>query len=115
MGNQIEIFTPDHPLVIFWNLVMLLVMISQIVAIPLRISFALYYEQTYSLNLILITFPSVACFINIALRFNTAYYSEGDTVKSRMRITSNYFRSNFPIDILTSLALILTPYYTEIP
>ena len=81
--SKIDVFSPDHFMIILWNLLMFLVLMSQIIAIPLKIS----YEQDYDANPLtywtLIMIPTIVCVMDMLLRFNTAYYEEGEMVKNR--------------------------------
>ena len=50
--------------------------------------------------------PTMICLMDILIRFNTAYYEEGEMVKSRKKIILNYLFNNFLIDFMTSFVLL---------
>ena len=44
--------------------------------------------------------------MDIVLRFNTAYYEDGEIIKDRKKIVYNYLFNNFLLDLITSFILL---------
>ena len=54
--------------------------------------------------------PTIISFMDIIIRFNTAFYDNGQIVNEKELIIIRYFKGYFVMDITTSLILILNQY-----
>jgi len=51
--------------------------------------------------------PTIISFMDIIIRFNTAFYDNGQIVNEKELIINRYLKGYFVMDITTSLILIL--------
>ena len=90
---------PQNQLKLFWDLIVLSIIIIQGIYIPLLISFDfqvslqfIYFD--FSANLVLL--------LDIVLNFNTGYLKKGAIVMNRYLISKHYLKTWFIIDIFSS-------------
>ena len=68
-------FFPDAVIKIWFDMLLLVLIVLNILYIPLKLSFEVESFQNVSTNIMLDTLPSIVFIIEIFMNFNTAYYS----------------------------------------
>lgn len=101
IGN-IGVFLPDSIFREIWDIIAVILIIYQVIAIPYLLSYTSIHTESYFMLLL-----TCDCFflIEIALNFNTGYFSDGTLVKRRKLIVSKYLRSSFISDFFGCLPL----------
>ncbi len=54
--------------------------------------------------------PSLFCFVDCGLKFNTAFYEEGNVIKEKKLIILRYLKKYLLLDIISSLAIVPYPF-----
>lgn len=104
-------FKPDNTYVLCYKILLGLVLLIQLFAISIKISFNLTYDKGFQ-NIFLQVFPTFMCILDVILNFNMAYYEEqGQIMQERKKIIRRYLRSYFWIDLITSFTLIFNSMY----
>lgn len=98
----IPVLLPESNLLLFWNLIVLLLMIYTATIMPYRISFVENDSDGWK------TIENVIDFLfifDIMVTFNSSFYRSGTNilVRSRYEIAVNYIKSWFFIDLLASI------------
>ena len=101
--SQLGVFKPENSMVVAWKFFMLVQIIFQLFVIPVRISFQLKFSE--NLEFALYQAPGIALIFDILLNFNTAYYEEGILVLDRKKISNNYLKTSFWIDLISTFSL----------
>lgn len=99
MTNFEKPFNPDGAFRIFWDLLIILFIIYDLIMVPFEISFSTDTSKVIEI----INYVVAACFIlDVVLTFNTGYYSKGMVVLERKKIARYYLKGWFWLDLITS-------------
>ena len=103
------IIYPSNFFRLFWDCFMFIITLHNFIVIPLNVGFAIDFFQEET---IFSQFNSIYIFlIDVFLNLNTAYYSRGELIESRLSIISNYIaKGSFLRDVLSLSFLILTQF-----
>lgn len=99
MTNLSEPITPDSKFRITWDLWTMSLIFYELVMIPMRIAF----EIEDPVISVIDTIVDIIFILDIALNFNTGFYSKGLLVMNRKRIVANYLKLWFWLDLLASI------------
>ncbi|MEE4248653.1 MAG: ion transporter, partial [Kangiellaceae bacterium] len=91
--------TPDSPLRISWNIMLLLFIIYQAIAIPFRLGFNVPVEGGYAIFEDIIT---AVFLIDILVNFNTGFYRKGNIVLNRKEVAKQYIKFWLWLDLVAS-------------
>ena len=97
---NLVVLLPDSFIKIFWDFVILSLLVINVFYIPLKISFDNTIGVTNYLLIFLEDLPSYAFLCDIFMNFNTAYYSKGKLNCKRSKIFKHYLRGNLIWDLL---------------
>ncbi|CAD8075287.1 unnamed protein product [Paramecium primaurelia] len=89
-------FSPDGSLKMLWDLLCLLLVIYEMIAIPLMISFEIEISKSFS------SISATIFIFDIVLNFNTGVYLEGKLNMDRKEIFKEYVRFWFWIDFVST-------------
>ena len=112
--NKISrVIHPTRTFRLIWDLVQIILTVAYSIIVPIRIGF--------DIDLMDGTIPNVFQFIatfffimDIAINFNTAIYSKGELIKSRMLIFKNYIASKFFFDVLSISSLLVSDIFNNL-
>lgn len=99
MLSRVPVIQPNSRFRISWNCLMLLVLFVNFMVIPLKLAFDDFVREPEVLNYwtyisgILLGFDMAIC-------FNSAYFSKGLIITDRRKITRNYIKRYFLIDLI---------------
>ena len=79
--------------------------------ISVELNFDMKFHSNYSDFKHFETLSNFIFGIDILIKFDLAYYKDGNCVKKRMKIMKNYFKSDFLYDFITFTALICSSCY----
>jgi hypothetical protein len=93
------LFLPYSPFKVFWDFIVLMIIILQGVYVPLLISFDFYIP----IEFIYFDF-SVTCLLlaDILINFNSGFLKKGAVVMNRYQVFKHYLKSWFFIDLISS-------------
>ena len=97
---NLGVLLPDSLIKIFWDFVILSLLVINVFYIPLKISFDNTMDVTSYLLIFLEDTPSYAFLCDIFMNFNTAYYSKGKLNCKRSKIFKHYLRGSLIWDLL---------------
>lgn len=105
------LISPTSLFKIYWNMLMLVLIIFMAIIIPLRISF----EETTPISWVIIDSVFDAIFtVDIVLNFLTAYEDEnGMLIIDKKKIAKNYIKAWLLIDLVSSIPISLIIYFTN--
>ena len=100
--DKLPIFEPEQKLILYWNFVVLLFVVANVVNIPLLLCFYLQEENYYPFIWSLLENVPVWIFLlDILVTLNTSYYSKGAYVKNRKSIFKRYMKKTAMLDMIT--------------
>lgn len=92
-------FQPDGSFRIFWDTLILIFILYDLITVPVQISFSVTFPTFLNaIDYIIATF----FILDIFMTFNTGYYSKGIVIQIRKKIAMHYIRLWFWLDILVS-------------
>ena len=100
------LITPENSFILLWNMLTIILILFQSAYIPFVLSFDL---EDYFVFYVMDTIITAFFIIDMILVFNTAICKNGNLIKDRRVISSNYFKSYFFIDLVSILAYCATP------
>jgi len=103
LDKYTQIYDPTKPLIILWDLIILLVILFFFIQIPIELTF------TSSSSDKIMIWKEIGCIVlllDIMKTFNTAYYDKGVLVINRREVFSKYIHGSFIFDILSIFPLI---------
>jgi len=90
-------YTPDSKRLLCWELLIMLMILSEFVSIPLTLAFDL--DQILALSVLNIL-ENIFFIFDIIFKFNTGFYKKGILILNRRRIAKRYLKFWFWIDFL---------------
>ena len=72
-----------------------------LITIPIRFSFEFDIFYSKIMNILLYQIPLIIFIFEILVGLNTSFYSKGNIIFDRKRITKNYFKNHFLLDLMT--------------
>ena len=113
--GKINVFKPDDPFILFWNLIMLFFVMINAFYVPLKLGFELTEAEINDFLYFTVEKCSAWVFLfDIVIILNTAYFSKGVFISERLKILFHYIKYSAILDLL-SLIPILLAYWTVIP
>ena len=113
--RNIDVFQPDDPFILFWNLIMLFFVLVNAFYVPLKLGFELTEAEVNDFLYFTVEKCSAWVFLfDILIILNTAYFSKGVFISERVRIFVHYIKYSAILDLL-SLIPILVAFWTVIP
>jgi hyperpolarization activated cyclic nucleotide-gated potassium channel 2 len=94
--HTFTIISQDGTFKIFWDLLCMIIILYEIIAIPFSISFDVIISSELDLLV------DVVFIFDIVLNFNTSFYQKGVPIYSRTKIMKHYLKMWFWVDILAS-------------
>lgn len=103
----ISYLKPNLKTRIFWDITLIIILLTQMWYIPVFSSFEIALEAP-GLRIYFQTIPLIIFSIDIFFNFVTGYYSKGLWVTEKRRIARHYLKKEFWIDIFTLVPLFLS-------
>ncbi|CAD8070386.1 unnamed protein product [Paramecium sonneborni] len=104
-GSIIKPIRPDHSLKLYWDVLVFLILLINILYIPLKISFEISVVD--GADFFLDTLPQYVFVFEILLNFNVAYYSRGVLVMNRAQIFKHYLKGKFALDFIVLIPFMI--------
>ncbi|CAD8064276.1 unnamed protein product [Paramecium sonneborni] len=96
---------PDNLLKLYWDVVVFLILLINLLYIPLKISFDITVVD--GVDYFLDTLPQYVFVFEILLNFNVAYYSRGVLVLNRGQIFKHYLKGKFILDFIVIIPFMI--------
>ncbi|CAD8074933.1 unnamed protein product [Paramecium sonneborni] len=104
-GSIIKPIKPDNLLKLYWDVIVFLILLINILYIPLKISFEISVVD--GADFFLDTLPQYVFVFEILLNFNVAYYSRGVLVLNRAQIFKHYLKGKFALDFIVLIPFMI--------
>ncbi|CAD8158681.1 unnamed protein product [Paramecium octaurelia] len=104
-SSIIKPIRPDNSLKLYWDVVVFLILLINILYIPLKISFQISLVD--GADFFLDTLPQYVFVFEILLNFNVAYYSRGVLVLNRTQIFKHYLKGKFALDFIVLIPFMI--------
>jgi len=98
------VFHPREPIRIFWDVLVLVVMIYIIIATPISLCFQISFSVSHAWSIVDLVVDGIFL-TDVIINFNTAYFKNSKLVTSRRNIALRYLSGWFFVDIVTSIPL----------
>ncbi|CAK74825.1 unnamed protein product (macronuclear) [Paramecium tetraurelia] len=108
-SNRLAIIYPESSFKIFWDSIVVCIIVINIFYIPMSLSFELDKSNQISI-LFFETIPSYIFIVEIMLNFNTAFYNQGIIHTNRSEIFFHYIQNNFCWDLLITIPFVLAQF-----
>lgn len=113
--RKINVFKPDDPVILLWNLIMFFFVVINAFYVPLKLGFELNESDVNDFLYFTVEKCSAWVFLfDVFIILNTAYFSKGVFISERFKILYHYMKYSAILDLL-SLIPILLAYWTQIP
>ncbi|CAD8067514.1 unnamed protein product [Paramecium primaurelia] len=104
-SSIIKPIRPDNSLKLYWDVLVFLILLINILYIPLKISFQISVVD--GADFFLDTLPQYVFVFEILLNFNVAYYSRGVLVLNRAQIFKHYLKGKFALDFIVLIPFMI--------
>ncbi|KAL4465096.1 hypothetical protein ABPG73_022593 [Tetrahymena malaccensis] len=107
----IPVFNPLNLAIITFELVVLIILVTQMLVLPLADSFDIDFFEKGVCQIIFYTIPAIIFTIAIFIKLNTGFFKENIIVSNRKKILLNYYYSGgLAIDIITIFSILITQF-----
>ncbi|KAL4483358.1 hypothetical protein ABPG72_008000 [Tetrahymena utriculariae] len=107
--NTIPAISPSGNFKFFWDVIMIIVILLYLFMIPIEITFYQPLKKLFSYYLLLPC--NIALIIDFILQLNFGFFEKGQPNMNRIQIIIKYFRSQFYIDLSSSLFVLIDFYW----
>ena len=112
LNSKIKVFNPENKWIKLWEILFLLNLMTYSIYLPIKIGFNLrnsteYFEYYYYIDLI----PCLFFIFDLYIRFNTAFFLNGNVISDKYKIFKNYLNKNFLFDIIAIIFIIINFFY----
>ncbi len=116
---------PDEKIKLFWDILILFIILGFFIIIPLQLSFDFFYdevfekyaetlEMSHSLTTFIVFLPDLILLLDSALKMITGYYENGLIVMNKHQIFHHYISKTMIYDLLSYLPLVLQVALKEV-
>ncbi|EAS07057.2 cyclic nucleotide-binding domain protein (macronuclear) [Tetrahymena thermophila SB210] len=107
--NSIPVISPSGNFKFIWDIIMIIVILLYLFMIPIEVTFYQPLKELFPYNLLLVC--NIALIIDFTLQWNFGFFDKGQPNMNRMQVMIKYFRSQFYIDIASSLFVLIDFYW----
>lgn len=118
LSHHIPTIKPDEKIKLFWDILVLFIILGFFILIPLQLSFDFFYDESFehfaetihlshSLTIFIVFLPDLILLLDSALKMTTGYYENGLIVMNKSKIFHKYLTKTLIYDILSYLPLVL--------
>ncbi|KAL4477341.1 hypothetical protein ABPG72_002335 [Tetrahymena utriculariae] len=107
----IPVFNPLNLAIISFELVVLVILVTQMLVLPLADSFDIDLLERGISQIIFYTIPAIIFITAILIKLNTGFFKENIVVNNRKKILLNYYNSGgLAIDIITVSSILINQF-----
>ncbi|KAL4477342.1 hypothetical protein ABPG72_002336 [Tetrahymena utriculariae] len=107
----IPVFNPLNLAIISFELVVLVILVTQMLVLPLADSFDIDLLERGVCQIIFYTIPAIIFTTAILIKLNTGFFKENIVVNNRKKILLNYYNSGgLAIDIITVSSILINQF-----
>ncbi|KAL4483357.1 hypothetical protein ABPG72_007999 [Tetrahymena utriculariae] len=107
--NTIPVISPSGKFKFIWDIIMMIVILLYLFMIPIEITFYQPLKELFPFNLLRLC--NMALIIDFTLQWNFGFFDKGQPNMNRMQVMIKYFRSQFYVDLASSLFLLIDFYW----
>ncbi|EAR84612.2 cation channel family protein (macronuclear) [Tetrahymena thermophila SB210] len=109
--NFIPVFNPLNSAIIIFELVVIVILVTQMLVLPLADSFDIDFFEIRVCQIIFYTIPAIIFTVAVFIKLNTGFFKENIVVSNRKKILRNYYKTGgLVIDIITIFSIIITQF-----